>query len=41
MNQQQQNHRLRTGEHPKPLGGGGGLNASYWNQIFALDSLTT
>ena len=25
-------------EQPKPPGGGGGLNAFYWYQIFAIDS---
>ena len=27
-----------NGQQPKPTGGGGGLNAFYWYQIFALDS---
>ena len=36
--QQQQNHRLRTGSSLSHRGGGGGLNAFYWYQIFALDS---
>ena len=35
--QQQQNHRLRTDSSPSHRGGGG-LNAFYWYQIFALDS---
>ena len=34
--QQQQNHRLRTDSSLSH--GGGGLNAFYWYQIFALDS---
>ena len=29
---------LKNGQQPKPRGGGGGLNAFYWYQIFALDS---
>ena len=36
--QQQQNHRLRTDSSLSHWGGGGGLNAFYWYQIFALDS---
>ena len=37
--QQQQNHRLRTDSSLSHRGGGGGgLNAFYWYQIFALDS---
>ena len=37
---QQQNHHFRMDSGPKPLGGegGGGLNAYFWYQIFALDS---
>ena len=35
--QQQQNYRLRT-DSSLIHGGGGGLNAFYWYQIFALDS---
>ena len=35
MNQQQQNHRLRT---DSCLGHRVGLNAFYWHQIFAIDS---
>ena len=38
--QQQVNHRLRTDNSLSyPGGGGGGLNAFYWRQIFALDSV--
>ena len=29
---------LQNGHQPKSLGGGGGLNAFHWHQIFALDS---
>ena len=36
MDQQQQNHRLRT---DSSLSHCGGLNAFYWRQIFALDSV--
>ena len=36
--QQQQNHRLRTDSSLSHRGGGGGLNAFYWYQIFALNS---
>ena len=32
------NHRLRTDSSLSHRGGGGGLNAFYWYQIFALDS---
>ena len=28
----------QNGQQPKAQGGGGGLNAFYWYQIFALDS---
>ena len=28
----------KNGQQPKQWGGGGGLNAFYWYQIFALDS---
>ena len=38
QSQQQQNHRLRTDSSLSHRGGGGGLNAFYWYQIFALDS---
>ena len=34
----QQNHRLRTDRSLSHRGWGGGLNAFYWYQIFALDS---
>ena len=34
----QQDHRLRTDSSLSHRGGGGGLNAFYWYQIFALDS---
>ena len=37
-NQQQQKHCLRTVSSLSHRGGGGGLNAFYWYQIFALDS---
>ena len=36
MNQQQQNHRLRTGSLKAT---GGGVNAYYWYQILAQDSV--
>ena len=37
MNQQQQNHHLRSDSaQSKPMGVG--LNSFYWYQIFALDS---
>ena len=36
INQQQPKHRLRT---DSGLSGGGGLNAFYWRQILALDSV--
>ena len=38
--QQQQNQRLRRASRLSHWGrGGGGLNAFYWYQIFALDSV--
>ena len=40
MNQQLQDHRLRTGRSLSHWGGGGGLNAFYWYQTFAQDSVT-
>ena len=39
--QQQQNHRLRTDSSLSRWGGGGGLNAFYWFQTFALDSVVS
>ena len=39
INQQLQNHRFRTDSSLSHRGGGGGLNAFYWRQIFALDSV--
>ena len=42
MNQQQQNHRLRTDSSQSYRGGGGGggggVKTFYWYQILALDS---
>ena len=37
MNQQQQNHHLRTGSDLSYWEGRGGLNPFYWYQIFAVD----
>ena len=39
MNQQQQNHRLRTDSSLSHWGKWGGLNVFYWYQILALDSI--
>ena len=39
IDQQQQNHRLRTDNSLSYRGGGGGLNVFYWRQIFSLDSV--
>ena len=38
QSKQQQNHRLSTDSSLSHRGLGGGLNAFYWYQIFALDS---
>ena len=37
-NNQQHNHRLRTDISQSHWSGGGGFNAFYWYQIFALDT---
>ena len=37
MSQKQQNHRFRTDSSRCHGSGGGGVNAFYWRQIFALD----
>ena len=39
MNQQQKNHRLRTGSSLSHMEGWGGLDAFYWHKIFALESV--